>query len=215
MPNNVPAHVSKQRSCSQDTIKREEALFKQARPSCEPFFLLRYSDIGLKSRPVRHRYLRVLERDLLRRFQEQGLSPVISREQGRLYVFSGDVNRSSDLLRTTPGIVSFSLCMEEKAEMEAMLDTFASLSKLYLEEGDSFVVRARRSGNHPFTSQDVAVRAGERILRENKDKNIKVDLRSPAKTLYVEIRNRRSFFYLGVEEGLGSFPVDVGGRGER
>lgn len=212
MPKSAPVHVSKQQSVFYGIIERDEVLFKKVKPSCQPFFLLRYGEIGLKSSPVRHRFLKVLEKNLLRRFREVNLSPVISRERGRLYVFSDNVHRSAHLLKTTPGIVSFSLCLEEKAEMEAMLETFASLSKHYLEEGDKFAVRARRSGNHLFTSQDVAARAGERILKENEGKNIKVDLGNPTKALFVEIRNSKSFFYLGVEKGLGGFPVGVGGN---
>jgi len=191
-------------------IRGNEALFRQVKPSWQPFFLLRYGEIGLKSSPVRNRFLQVLEKNLLRRFRERGLSPVINREPGRLYIFAGDVHSSAELLRTTPGIVSFSLCLDEKAEMEAMLGTFAALAKRYLENGDSFAVRARRSGNHPFTSQDVAVRAGERILKENK--NLKVKLTGPTTSLYVEVRNARSFFYLGIEKGPGGFPVGVAGN---
>jgi len=212
MPKSAPVNVSKQQSVSYEIIERDETLFKKVKPSCQPFFLLRYGEIGLKSSPVRHRFLKVLEKNLLRRFREDNLSPVVSRERGRLYVFSDDVASSAYLLKTTPGIVSFSLCLEEKAEMESMLETFATLSSHYLEAGDSFAVRARRSGNHPFTSQDVAVRAGERILKENEGKNIKVDLGNPRKTFFVEIRNSKSFFYLGVEKGLGGFPVGVGGN---
>jgi len=194
------------------SIQEQEALFRDVDSSNPPFFLLRYGEIGLKSRPVRQRFLRTLESNLLRRFQASGLSPVVNREQGRLYLFVDDILQGAGILQTTPGIVSFSLCFAVDSEMDTMLEAFAALSRLRLEEGDSFAVRARRSGNHSFTSQDLAISAGERVLQVNKEKNISVNLSRPDKPLYVEVRNKRAFFYLGVVQGVGGFPVGVGGN---
>ena len=194
------------------SIQEQAALFREVDSSNQPFFLLRYGEIGLKSRPVRQRFLRSLENNLLRRFQAEGLSPVVNREQGRLYLFVDHIPKGAGILQTTPGIVSFSLCFAVDSEMDTMLDAFAQLSRLRLEEGDSFAVRARRSGNHPFTSQELAISAGERVLQVNKEKNISVNLTKPDKPLYVEVRNKRAFFYLGVLQGVGGFPVGVGGN---
>ncbi len=139
------------------------------------------------------------------------MSPVLSRERGRVYLFCSDVSQGALLLARTPGIVSFSLCLDIRADFEEILDAFGSLSKNYLEMGDSFAVRARRTGNHPFTSQELAAKAGERVLETNKEKELKVDLTNPEKPLFVEVRSTRAFLYLGTVPGMGGFPVGVGG----
>ena len=187
-------------------------IFGKLLPKRPSFFLLRYGEIGLKSRPVRQHFLTVLEQNLLKRFAQEGLSPVVTREQGRIYLFCGDLDTSARLLRTTPGIVSFSLCLQGSSNFDEIMDSFAAIAALHLKEGDSFAIRARRVGDHSFTSQELGMKAGERVLNDNSEKKLTVNLSKPQKPLFVEVRGLRSFFYLGSEPGVGGFPVGVAGN---
>jgi len=80
-----------------------------------------------------------------------------------------------------------------------------------LTKGNSFAVRTRRVGNHPYTSQDVNVRVGSEILKNNTEKDLSVKLRSPDKILYIEIRDNTAFFYHQKIQGPGGLPLGVSG----
>jgi thiamine biosynthesis protein ThiI len=69
--------------------------------------------------------------------------------------------------------------------------------------GRTFAVRARRRGDHPWSSYDLACAAGD-LLREAGGT---VDLDAPEVTAEVRIRGGRAAVVAGVEPGPGGLPV--------
>ena len=78
--------------------------------------------------------------------------------------------------------------------------------------GSSFAVRARRTGTHDFTSQELARDLGSDVLERLGDRSLHVDLEHPDVELFVEVRGPRTYLYRDRSAGPGGLPVGVAGR---
>src|SRR5512136_577421 len=164
-------------------------------------WLVRYSEIFLKSDYVRREW----ERALMRNIREVLPGCRVRSERGRIWV-GGEVD--PEKLRRVFGIVSFSpvtRCTLENLN-ETLLDLCRERSILDLK---SFAIRMRRVGVHSFTSQEKAVELGNLVRREFP--GLEVDLDHPDIELHVEIREGDCYLYTGVIRGAGGLPLGVEG----
>ncbi len=164
-------------------------------------WLIRYSEIFLKSDPVRRAWENVLV-SCIRQVQP---GCVVGTERGRIWV-RGPVDPQK--LRKVFGIVSFSECMPCDLER---IDTavLGYCDRMTMAGVSSFAVRVRRVGTHAFHSYDMAARLGDLI--RNEYPALKVDLDNPDKELFVEIRGNRVYLYDRVYPGAGGIPPGVEG----
>lgn len=173
-------------------------------------FLIRYGEIGIKSRRVRSRFESKLIENIENAFLRCNKECVITREFGRIFVLADE--ESIEILSKIFGIVSLSPVIETDSELEEISRTTAEYSKSILEKGDSFAIRARRSGSQSFTSQDVAEHAGRAVLSANKGKEIKVDLTNPDKEIFIEVREKKAYIFSEIFEGVGGMPLGTQGK---
>jgi thiamine biosynthesis protein ThiI len=164
-------------------------------------YLLRYSEIGLKSPPVRSRWEKVLVANL--RTALPGCK--VRRTRGRIWL-DGPVDEEK--LGRVFGIVSFSPC--QRCSLED-LDSFVLdySERAGLKDAKTFALRLRRVGNHPFTSQEMTVELADLILE--RFPHLKVDLEEPEATVYVEIRDDDCYLFREVIKGAGGLPLGVEG----
>ena len=73
----------------------------------------------------------------------------------------------------------------------------------------SFAIRSTRTGNHSFTSQDVAIRIGNDIFKATRSK---IDLTKPDFELFIEIRNENAYLYTEKIRGAGGMPQGTQGK---
>ncbi len=168
-------------------------------------YLLRYGELGIKSRNIRRNFEDILIDNIERTFLKEKAEVFIERERGRFFAY---VDKAySHLFSRTFGLVSYSPAEETKASIEEM----GALAKEWAKglEG-SFAVRARRIGDHPFTSPEAAAEVGSYVLNENPD--LDVDLDEPDHTLYLEIRGGRAYVFSKVFEGPGGLPLSSQGK---
>ena len=178
----------------------------------ECFFIIRFGELGLKSRAVKNRFLKLLSTNIEDRFLHADLDCFIKRDQGRLYVYPGDFEKGAGIISTTFGIVSFSPAISVKtSDLDEINEKAVEYSRWLLREADSFAVRTRRVGNQQYTSQDVNVMVGAEIIRTNEKKDLKVDLTSPDKTLHIEIRDNTTYLYHRKIKGPGGLPYGASG----
>ncbi len=178
-------------------------------PDC---VLVRYGEIALKSPRVRTRFLKALREAIVRAFQAQGLDCVIEEEWGRLYVFSPDLDAAARVLSRVFGVVSVSpAARAPTAELGGLASAVAAYARRALEEGRTFAIRARRSGDHGYSSQDVAVAAGDAVRAAFGD-GVRVDLAHPDVEIEVEVRGPRAFIMHRRVRGVGGMPVGSQGR---
>lgn len=164
-------------------------------------YLIRYSEIFLKSDYVRKRW----EKKLLENIRKFGISFKFKIDRGRIWIFTDE--RVDDKLKRVFGIVSFSPCLHCKLdELDDFILSFCE-GRLNVK---TFAVRVKRVGRHEFTSKDVERRLGSMILR--KFPNLKVDLKNPDKVIYVEIRDEDCYVFDEVVKGVGGIPLGVEGK---
>jgi len=109
-------------------------------------------------------------------------------------------------------LVSVSPVDEFPSGLEELCEAVGNWSRDRLSPGQSFAIRARRAGTHPYTSMDVNKEAGSAVFLANEDKGVKVDLGGPDVLIEVEVRGRSAFVFSGRVPGPGGLPYGSGGR---
>ena len=177
-----------------------------------PTLLVRYGEIGLKSPSVRRRFEQQLVRDIRTRHAQANTPCIISEARGRLFVDSDDWRRSCEILSRTFGVVSFSPATEAPSDLPSLTEAVLEFSKPVMFRNATFAVRPRRSGNHPYTSQDMAERLGEALLQRYSDLNIKVALDDPDLEISVEVRDKVAHMFTSILPGPGGMPLSTQGK---
>jgi thiamine biosynthesis protein ThiI len=164
-------------------------------------WLVRYSEIFLKSDPVRRQWENALIKNI--RIVMPGVH--VRNERGRIWL-DGDVK--PELLKNIFGIVSFSEVEHIRfGEIEPFLPEFCR--RHGIEAVRTFAVKIRRVGTHDFSSNDKAIAFGDLIRKEFP--HLKVNLAHPEKEIHVEIRANEAYLYDRVTKAVGGLPLGVGG----
>ncbi len=174
--------------------------------------LVRYGELALKSPPVRREFERTLRRNILEQFVREGIEVRLRSDRGHLYVETAVPSRAIGVLRRVFGVTSVSEVHEVASEREIIRDRLLELSGERLRPGARFAVRARRTGQHPFTSQELARDLGGDVLERFADRSLSVDLERPEVELFVEVRGPRTYLSFDRREGPGGLPLGVAGR---
>ncbi|WP_292409426.1 MULTISPECIES: tRNA uracil 4-sulfurtransferase ThiI [unclassified Methanoculleus] len=164
-------------------------------------WLVRYSEIFLKSDPVRRQWEYLLASNI------QNVLPNcrVKSERGRLWL-SGDVDPTH--LEKVFGIVSFSAV--DKIPLEELNAGLLEFCKRHgLKDAKTFAIRMKRVGKHDFTSSEKAAELGD--LVRNAFPHLKVNLTAPDKEVFVEIRDEDCYLYDTVTSGPGGLPLGSGG----
>lgn len=177
-----------------------------------PKIIARYSEIGLKSVPVRRRFENQLRDNAVSMLMEDGVEALVEKQGSRLFVEVEDAGRAVASLRKVFGIASLSVAEETSSSMEDICALAARYSASRLSEGQSFAVRARREGSQGYTSMDVGREAGSAIFLANEDKGVKVDLTDPDAVFYVEVRDNRAYVFSDYTRCHAGFPVGSQGK---
>lgn len=164
-------------------------------------WLIRYSEIFLKSDYVRREW----EKRLIDNIGAVLPSAHAASERGRIWL-SGDVD--PEQLRNIFGIVSFSPCVTcTIADLESTLLVFCK--DIHLDAIQSFALRIKRVGSHPFSSQQLAETLGSLILTTYP--HVKVDLTNPEKEIGIEVRENSCYLFDTIIPGPSGIPLGVEG----
>ena len=169
--------------------------------------LVRFSgELSTKARRTRARFQKRLAANLRDAFAAEGVKAKVRLDWSRLWVDASDEAVLGPLGRTF-GISSFSLLT---GECEAELETIVSRGRELFAcavQGKTYAVRARRTGSHVFSSADI-----HQCLGAVLNPGATVDLTDPEVTVYVEVRDKRVFFYTDSVAGPSGLPLGVQGR---
>ena len=177
-----------------------------------PTIIVRYGELGLKSRRVRSRFEAALREDIRRKHASAGVPCVVSSGRGRIYVDSDDWRSSCELLSRTFGVVSFSPATKIGSDLDELIAGIARFAEPLMFEEASFAIRARRSGSHPYTSPKICEEAGSAVLNANAKHNARVDLDDPDVEIFVEVRDRDAYLFSSLLPGPGGLPKGTQGR---
>jgi len=107
------------------------------------------------------------------------------------------------------GICRAAVC---EKDMDVIKKTAAEYLRDTLPVGVSFRAEARRSDKRfPLGSPAIAAEVGGALLDVRPD--LKVDLKNPAVTVRIEVRDKAAYIHAGQESGAGGIPIGCAGRG--
>ncbi|MFZ3355592.1 MAG: THUMP domain-containing protein [Thermoplasmata archaeon] len=174
--------------------------------------LIRFGEMTLKSAPVRKEFERTLRRNILEQFTLDGLPCRLRSDYGHLYVEVDSAARGLRLLRRVFGITSASQVFEVATDPALIGAELLRRADDRLTPQASFAVRARRTGQHTFTSQELARDLGGVVLDRWPERALHVDLEHPNVELFVEVRGARTYLSFDRTPGPGGIPLGVAGR---
>jgi len=171
--------------------------------------LVRYGEIALKSKETRKRFENTLVSNINNAFIQKNILNKIYKDWGRIYIFTDQINQSINLLKKIFGITSISPVIQTTSNLYSISEKAINVSKKNLDENKSFALRVTRTGEHKYTSQDVAIKIGKEIVNVTK---ARVDLTNPDFELFIEIRNEKAFLFTEKIKGYGGMPIGTQGN---
>jgi len=165
--------------------------------------IVRYAEVGLKSRPVRARMEKALVKHLV-----NSTGAEVSREFGRIYVHT-EKREHAEIAARVFGVVSASLAREVSSDFNALVGEIVKYARHKISDGESFALRVRRTGEHTYTSKELAEKAGEEVVKKT---GASVDLENPDREIHVEVRGVRAFLFQEIIPGVGGLPYGTQGK---
>ena len=162
-------------------------------------------EVTTKGRRARRRFQAALARNIREACRRAGGECRIDNQWSRLFVDTEGVDPA--VFRRVFGISSFS---QLEGSCPADLDSIVRLgTELFGDRvlGRTYAVRARRSGTHAFTSQDVM-----RTLGAALNEGATVNLDHPDVEVRVEIRDADAYLFSDRVNAAGGLPLGVEGR---
>jgi thiamine biosynthesis protein ThiI len=174
-------------------------------------FVVKYfSEIVMKSKPVRRQFVRQLEENLRAALRAIDPAVVLQRSWDKVRVASSE-NDPETLARLVQAMCNTSgvtLVLEVQEHPLCELDAIVELVlPVYASRlaGRTFAVRCRRSGQHAFTSLDVERAVGAALLARTRASG--VNLTQPEVTVELELSGQTVFVVANRHRGLGGYPV--------
>ncbi len=171
--------------------------------------IVRYAEIGLKSESVRRRFERQLIENIRYALNRESIAATIQTERGRIFLITRQIERALEILKKIFGVASVSPSAETSSTMKSIIKKSLEMMAEISKDGKTFAVRVRRTGNHDFTSLDVAVEVGREIKKKY---NLKVNLEKPDIELFVEVRDEKSYLFFEKIKGPGGLPAGTQGK---
>ena len=132
----------------------------------------------------------------------------------RIILLLDDKTNSEDLIQLivskVSGISSISAALLIISSEDEIITRGVLEAKKILPPNSSYAVRAKREGNHPFSSMSIASDLGSAIGKSG-IKGLKVNLSNPDFTIFLDIRNELTFIYSEVVYGIDGIPSQTQG----
>jgi thiamine biosynthesis protein ThiI len=175
--------------------------------------IVRYGELALKSPGIRNWYEKILIKNIAAMLNSRGIFfSRIRREWGRIFIETID-SHAAEALADVFGVVSTSAALTTEPSLEGSASVCATLAQYFICDGEFFAIRARKSGNHPFSSADIGKACGDAVWNslEEVGKHPRVNLTSPDKEIFVEMRQNLAYIYLKTFKGVGGLPLGTQG----
>ena len=176
-------------------------------------FLLKLGEIVLKGANKRQ-FESKLRQNVRRRMKLYGNFDVYIM-QSTVYVEPmdemADVDGAWEACRSIFGVVSLCRCRPCEKNVDAIFDAVEAYLGDDLDCAASFKVESKRSDKRfPMNSIQLSQEIGGRLADAHP--HVKVDVRHPEYTVYVEVRDLAAYVHGPAEPGAGGLPTGVGGR---
>ena len=172
------------------------------------FIVKPHPEIFVKSESVRKRFIKILESNLRIILQRVSDSIAVYNRRSHIEVSSKDDSLRDQVLAVltqTPGI-HHSLEVKQ-TDFKDMHDIYEQTLEHVRDqiEGKTFCVRAKRAGNHDFTSIELERYVGGGLNQAVESASVK--LKNPDVTVKIEVVQDKLNQILARHKGLGGFPL--------
>lgn len=170
--------------------------------------IIKYGELSTKKGNIKF-FIKTLKRNVDDALA--GLDYTLEYDNGRMFVFSSDLEEVERRLKYVFGIHEIAIGYEvDSIEIEVLKERLREL--IESENIETFKVRTKRSfKGYPLTSMEVSAILGGVILK-NKSAS-RVDVHNPRTIIDVEIRFDKAYIYFGGTPGLNGYPLGVQGKG--
>ncbi|MBD3353684.1 MAG: hypothetical protein GF364_19525 [Candidatus Lokiarchaeota archaeon] len=163
-------------------------------------FVIRYSEIALKSKKVRKKLIKRLITNIIFHFSENNINyKKIWYDFGYIYLQPTEnysISKISDVLNQVLGIYSFSIAKKIMRDFNVIEKESLRLSGLVLKKGDTFGVRANRVGSFPLKTPEIERTIGSRIMNQfGASLELSVDLENPDHWIKIDVRDQFALIY--------------------
>lgn len=175
------------------------------------FIVRLFPEITIKSAPVRKRFTKHLRDNLKELAKRFDFAVQVTRDWDKIDLyFEGEdplhTAQVVELLSHTPGIAHFS--MVRTFPLGDLDDIFQKTMTVWGNgalDDKTFCVRAKRHGDHPFTSIEIERYVGGGLNQHTNAKGVK--LKDPDVTVRLEIKKNQLHVVEKQIKGLGGFPL--------
>ncbi|KZX56060.1 tRNA 4-thiouridine(8) synthase ThiI [Halioglobus sp. HI00S01] len=169
-----------------------------------------FSEITIKSRPVRKRLVAKLHYNLNAVVREYDPDVVIKHDWDKLQVHTElqDPQQIAAMVGAMRNVAGISYILEVAEFPLPELDNIVEyVLPIYAGrlKGKNFAVRCKRNGDHPFKSVEVERKVGGALLARTEAAGVK--LKQPEVPVELEISRKTLFVIKERHRGLGGFPV--------
>lgn len=174
--------------------------------------LVRFAELGLKSERVRSRFLKQLADDIEESLIGACIEHVMDVRRSRIFIEGEGTEDISKVLKQVPGVFSFSFVELASSEREKLMESLSRYGKERIGKGMTYGLKVRRTGVHPYSSQEIAVEGGGAVISHLKEGDATVDLKHPDIWIEVEIREGSAYIFDNRTKGMGGMPASSQGR---
>ncbi|MHA2002820.1 MAG: tRNA uracil 4-sulfurtransferase ThiI [Candidatus Thorarchaeota archaeon] len=175
--------------------------------------LVRYGEIGIKSKQTRRRMEDLLIKHIKSAMREVDVKfTKVRKEYGRIFIVTEMTEEASRIASNIFGVVSVSPVVVIESDLDSILETGVEMARRSFAKNKSFAVGSRRVGTHDYSSQDVREKLGASILKSLPELELSVNLTSPEQSLYVEVRNKSAYLFTDTIAGVGGMPSGSQGK---
>jgi tRNA uracil 4-sulfurtransferase len=169
-----------------------------------------FSEIIIKSTPVRKRFIKQLRDNLRLLLANLGVDIDVQRDWEKIEIRCPNADAEiaaqiAEVLAHTPGIANFAVLHDYPL---GDLDSIFQHTLTHWRDalaGKTFCVRVKRVGKHPYSSVDVEQYVGGGLLQHSEAKG--VSLHKPDVTVHLEIKGERLWVLTSKTQGMCGYPL--------
>ena len=161
--------------------------------------LVRYGEIGTKSRPVQRTMLDTLRQRAADKLKYEDIDvQKTSQRKGRIIIETDNAEKVVEALKQIPGVISISPAVKVDSELEEIKEAAEKF-----EYGETFGVDTSTAYSD-FSSMDLNREVGAHVEDFT---GASVDLDNPETWLGIEVRKDETFLFTKTVDGPGGLPV--------
>ena len=175
-------------------------------------------EIFLKSHYVAQFFMKKLSQNIKTALKKNEIScKKTERARGRMFLYCTSLPKSAKILLRVFGIHAVATAESHSfSNTSALAETISEkalqATETFFEKNDTFAVRATKAEKKVPSAREIEIHTGAAINQKFSRLNLKVNLSSPKKTIFIEVVSKKFFIYFSEEKGAGGLPLGVEGN---